>query len=77
MKSSTWRESETVRRVMKSNIEVLKSKKVKIYSDNKNVQSVLQIGSRISELQDIACDVNELCENNDIILCFGMDSKKR
>ena len=69
LKSSTWRESETVRRVMKSNVEVLKNKKVKIYSDNKNVQSVLQIGSRISELQDIACDVNELCENNDIILC--------
>ena len=45
LKSSTWRESETVRRVINSNIEILKSKKIKVYSDNKNVQSVLQIGS--------------------------------
>lgn len=69
LKSSTWRESETVRRVMKSNINVLKNKKIKVYSDNKNVQSVLQIGSRISELQEIACDINELCETNDITIC--------
>ena len=53
LKSSTWRESETVRRVINSNIETLKSKKIKVYSDNKNVQSVFQIGSRISELQDL------------------------
>ena len=69
LKSSTWRESETVRRVLKSNIKDLKNKKIKVFSDNKNVQSVLQIGSRISELQEIACDINELCETNGITLC--------
>ena len=41
---------------MKSNIKFLKIKKLKVYSDDKNVESVLQIGSRISELKDIACD---------------------
>ena len=30
--------------------------------------TVLQIRSRISELQDIACDINELCETNGISL---------
>ena len=53
-------------RVLKSNIKDLKNKKIKVFSDNKNVQSVLQIGSRISELQEIACDINELCEKNGI-----------
>lgn len=45
-KSSTWREPETVRRVIKSSVEILKNKQVKVYSDNKNVQSILQIGSK-------------------------------
>ena len=41
---------------MKINIKVLKIKELKVYSDDKNVQSVLQIGSLISDLKDIACD---------------------
>ena len=44
--SSTWREAEAVKRVMQSNITDIKGKKVKVFSDNKNVQSVLKIGSR-------------------------------
>ena len=44
LRSSTWRKSETVRRKINSNIEVLQYKRIKIFSDNKNVQSVLQIG---------------------------------
>ncbi|MCG7875782.1 MAG: reverse transcriptase domain-containing protein [Candidatus Thiodiazotropha endolucinida] len=68
-KSSTWRESETVRRVIMSNVDMLKNKKVKIYSDNKNVQSVLQIGSRKTDLQEIACDVNDMCEKYEMKIC--------
>ena len=44
--SSTWREAEAVKRVMKSNMNDIKGKKVKVYSDNKNVQSILKIGSK-------------------------------
>ena len=43
LRSSTWRESETERHLINSNIEVSQNKKIKIFSDNKNVQSVLQI----------------------------------
>ena len=43
LRSSIWRESETERHLINSNIEVSQHKKIKIFSDNKNVQSVLQI----------------------------------
>ena len=61
LRSSTWREAETVRRVINSNIEILQHKKVKVFSDNKNVMSVLQIGSSKKNLQNISCDVNDIC----------------
>ena len=38
LKSSTWREVEAVRRVMLNNAGLLEGKKVKVYSDNKNVK---------------------------------------
>ena len=66
LRSSTWREAETVRRVINSNIEILQHKKVKVFSDNKNVMSVLQIGSSKNDLQNISCDVNDICELHDI-----------
>lgn len=65
-KSSTWREAETVRRVIKSSVEILKNKQVKVYSDNKNVQSILQIGSKKAELQKIAFDIDEICDSHNI-----------
>ena len=65
-KSSTWREAEAVKRVLQSNKADIRGKKVKIYSDNKNVQSVLKVGSKKEELQTIAMEVSEICENNGI-----------
>ena len=44
LKSSTWREVEAVRRVMFFNAGLLERKKVKVYSDNKNVKSILLKG---------------------------------
>lgn len=44
LKSSTWREVEAVRRVMLYNVGLLEGKKVKVYSDNKNVKPVLLKG---------------------------------
>ena len=55
-----------VKRVMHSNITDIKGKKVKVFSDNKNVQSVLKIGSRKEALQNIAMEVNEICNQNEI-----------
>ena len=66
LKSSTWRETEAVKRVLSSNIDLLRNKKVKILSDNKNVMSVLQIGSRKSELQELALDMHDICKQEHI-----------
>lgn len=66
--SSTYRETEAVRRVLNSNIDVLQGKKVKWFSDNKNVKSVLKSGSRKSDLQEIAVSVHQTCEERDITL---------
>ena len=69
LRSSTWRETKTVRRLINSNVKVLQNKKMKIFSDNKNVQSILQIGSRKRDLQSIAWDINQVCEQHNIVMC--------
>ena len=66
VRSSTWRETETVRRLINSNIELLQHRNIKVFTDNKNVTSVLQIGSTKNDLQCIACDVNDVCERHGI-----------
>ena len=68
LKSSTWRETETVNRVIKGNLELLRHTNIKVYSDNKNVQSVLQKGSSKADLQAIASEINNICELNDIVI---------
>ena len=64
-KSSTWREAEV------SSVEELRGKRVKVFSDNKNVQSVLEVGSTKEELQSIASEVNDFCDHNCISLSVG------
>ena len=56
--SSNWRAAEAVKRVIQSNIEIIKGNKVNVYWGTKNVQSVLKIGSRKEALQNIAMEVN-------------------
>ena len=68
LKSSTWREVEAVRRVMLYNAGLLEGKKVKVYSDNKNVKSILLKGSSKSDLQSIALKVNDFYEQREITL---------
>ena len=60
MKSSTWREVEAVKPVLISNVGNLRNKRIKVLSDNKNVTSILQIGSRKPELQRQALDMHEI-----------------
>lgn len=67
-KSSTWREAETVKRVLASNVGAFRGKKLKVYSDNKNVKSILSGGSMKSDLQDIALSIHEFCEQRAITL---------
>ncbi|MEW8545049.1 MAG: reverse transcriptase domain-containing protein [Candidatus Thiodiazotropha sp.] len=67
-KSSTWREVEAVRRVLQSNVKMLRNKSIKVLSDNKNVGSVLQIGSRKSDLQVLALDVHHICKREGITI---------
>ena len=68
-KSSTWREAEAVHRFMRSKAEFLRNKNVKVFSDNKNVKSILLNGSRKMDIQKIALNINGICENNNIRIC--------
>lgn len=67
-KSSTWREAETVKRVLVNNLDSFEGKKLKVFSDNKNVKSILSSGSRKKELQEIAMNVYDLCKERGITL---------
>lgn len=61
-----WRELEAVNRAVKSNVSRLNNGKVKIILDNKNVPTILQIGSRKPYLHNIAEDILNTCSENDI-----------
>ena len=60
-KSSTWRELETIRRLMEHSQESLEGQSVIINTDSKNVSSILNVGSRVSELQDITGMAISVC----------------
>ena len=64
--SSTWRELASIERVLKSNEASLCQKSIKVFSDNKNVSSILKKGSMKQNLQDLALNVHEFCENKQI-----------
>ena len=66
--SPTYRETEAIRRVLNSNIEGLKGKKVKWFSDNKNVKAILKSGSSKADLQAIALSIQQTCIEKEITL---------
>ena len=66
LKSSTWRELEAVRRVILSNLKLLRNSHIKIFSDNQNVKRILHAGSRVGELQRLSVSVNDICDRNRI-----------
>ena len=47
-------------------MDQIRGRNVKVYSDDKNVQSVLSIGSRKEDLQNVANNVFEICQSSDI-----------
>jgi hypothetical protein len=66
--SSTWRELESVYRIVNSFVPKLQGKKVLLNTDNKNVCSVLKNGSKKPHLHDIALKVDKLCTDKQISL---------
>ncbi|KAK3103157.1 hypothetical protein FSP39_016878 [Pinctada imbricata] len=68
VKSSTWRELESVHRIIQTKSVELGNSNVKVISDNKNVCHILRVGSKTNELQNIANDIFESCKENRITI---------
>jgi len=64
--SSTWRELEAVNRMLKTSTDIIKGKCVKVFSDNKNVSHILNVGSRKKKLQQIAMSVHNTCKEHSV-----------
>ncbi|CAC5418723.1 unnamed protein product [Mytilus coruscus] len=60
-KSSTWKELNAVKHILLSMVDILKDKRIKWFSDNQNVVSIVAKGSMKPELQDIALCIFENC----------------
>lgn len=68
VKSSTWRELTAVFRVLSALIHLLSNQKVKWFSDNAGVTTIVQKGSMKLELQAIAIDIFKLCMSQSVSL---------
>ncbi|XP_062603797.1 uncharacterized protein LOC134265592 [Saccostrea cucullata] len=69
IQSSTWRELETVKRVMKSKVNIIENSKLKVISDCKNVSKIMQVGSKKPYLQIIANQIFDTCCENSVRVC--------
>ncbi|XP_033761087.1 uncharacterized protein LOC117342901 [Pecten maximus] len=63
-RSSTWRELSTVDRVMTSLLHVFRGRRVRWYTDNKNVVSIVNKGSMRADLQKVALSIFYTCLRN-------------
>lgn len=61
LKSSTWRELRATHLVLESFLPNIQGKEVRHRTDNQNVVSILQVGSRNSELHEEAVALYQLC----------------
>ena len=53
---------------MKTCVNHLQHTKVKIFSDSQSACRIIEVGSRIPELQNIAIDIFKICFMNDIMI---------
>lgn len=60
-RSSTWKELTAVKLVLLSLLEFLKGKRIKWFTDNQNVVSIVKKGSMKADLQDIALVIFNTC----------------
>lgn len=67
-KSSTWRELCAVQKALSSYIHIAKGQRVAWFSNNQNVVSIIECGSKVRELQDLALDIFLLCSKNEVRL---------
>ena len=67
-KSSTFRELLAILLVLKTSVNRLQHKKVKIFSDSQSACRIVQVGSRILENQNIAVDIFNICFVNNIMI---------
>ena len=67
--SSTWKELMAVKKVLLSLVELLHGKRVKWFTDNTNVVSIVNKGSMKMPLQQIALEIFEVCLKN----CISID----
>ena len=68
VKSSTWRELVAVYRVLSSLVHILANQRVKWYTDNQGVKSIVSKGSMKIDLQNVAYDIFKLCMRKSISL---------
>ena len=66
--SSTWKEAESIYRLIHSFSNALQNSVLRVYCDNKNVKSVLVNGSRVPKLHEIAVRLNKLCNTKHIVV---------
>lgn len=66
--SSSWREAEAVQRVLRSNVQILQNKKVRWFTDNRNVKKIIKSGSKKQDLQQIALSIHDVCNKEGIII---------
>ena len=67
-KSSTWRELKGTLNVLSSLVEIIHSQILKHQTDNKNVVTVLSIGSTKSDLQELVVNIFKFCIRHNIQL---------
>ena len=65
-KSSTWREVKAIQLCIKAFSDHLRNSSVTFYTDNQNAVSIVQKGSRIIDLQQLALDIFNCCVQNNI-----------
>ena len=66
--SSSWREAEAVLRVLQENKQILAGNTFEWFCDNKNVTSIINKGSMVASLQNIAMNISKLCDDFAITL---------
>ena len=68
LKSSTWRELVAIKFSLDSFEDHLAGRRICCKTDSQNVVRIVQVGSMIKELQDIALDIFLLCLRQQIQL---------
>ena len=67
-RSSTWKELTAVKFVLLSLLDLLKDKRIKWFTDNQKVASIVKKGSMKCHLQNIAYEIFNICFRHNLSL---------